>query len=263
MSKLGETEIGHKDENCVIVKQIHIMISDTLLRSAMASKLAYAKNTHSVVRFPLSKHLLSAKERYEIIDSGAHAYVWATGERATVVSFRGAHTLSEVTKYINTEQVSFSFCENKLKIHRVIRDMFEHIEPQLTNVLFGNEGLSKKKHITFCGHSLGGALAMFAAAYYSCMTNKNHNISCHTFGAPKVGDKNFIKWYKSWVAESVHIINKLDVVPLFPFGNAFEDFDDKVEFPSLSHNPVYDHDLDAYIENIRNELHKRRFTVKE
>ena len=44
----------------------------------------------------------------------------------------------------------------------------------------------ENRPIIFCGHSLGGGIATIASLYY---TYKYKNVSCVTFGSPRVGDK--------------------------------------------------------------------------
>lgn len=238
------------------------MISDAVLRSAMASKLAYARNTNLVATFPIKKQLLSDEDKFRVIHSpstSAHAYIWSTGKTSHLISFRGSHNAFEIVKYIDSRQIPFSFCEHHVKVHKRIYEMFFSLEPMITNELFVNGNFASKQSITFCGHSLGGSLAMFASAYYSHMTNMNHNITCHTFGAPKLGDANFVEWFRTYVKDSVNVYNKSDVVPLFPFGESFvNDASITICLQRTTNNAIEDHDLDTYITNIRNDMHLQR-----
>lgn len=231
-----------------------MLISERLLRSAMASKLAYAKDVKSLPLFPLSKQLNNLSEKVKIVDcqkTGAHAYIWETGSNSRVISFRGSRDIKDVVKYLNTRQVPFNFCEHRVRVHNVIHDMFENIEPYLLDVLF-DEGFSKKQNITFCGHSLGGCLAMYASAYIGHMTNHNHNIVCHTFGSPKTGDAKFVEWYNEAITESVHLKNKYDLVPLLPL-IGYADLE-RTTLDMTSRHILDDHDLEVYIEHIRNTI---------
>jgi predicted lipase len=130
--------------------------------------------------------------------------------------------------------------------------MFASIEPEITDIV-----LSHQHHITFCGHSLGGAIAMFAAVYYSHMTNCNTNISCHTFGTPKLGDAEFVKWFADYVPNAVNVYNKYDIVAYYPFDASFSSLPNTVGLSATTGNPVADHDLDKYIENIVNAISKK------
>lgn len=227
-----------------------MILSDAVLRSAMASKLAYAKSTSKVSTFPISRQLLPDKSVFKVIDcsyTGAHAYVWKTGAKSTVIAFRGSHNIIDICSYIIAEPVSFSFCERRMDIHRNIYTMFASIEPWIAEHLHANE------HVTFCGHSLGGAIAMFAAAYFAHLSNRNIHITCHTFGTPKVGDANFTQWFSEYVPDYVNVRHKYDIVTYYPFANNYV-ATKSVVFDKAPTNVFRDHDLDTYIEHIVNGL---------
>lgn len=225
-------------------------LSDAILRSAMASKLAYAKNTQMITSFPISRQLLPDNNTFQVIDcsyTGAHAYIWKTGSNSTVIAFRGSHNALDICNYLDSNMIPFSFCDRHVKVHQSIYAMFSSIEPCIT------ENLHPRQHVTFCGHSLGGGIAMFAAAYYAHMSNKNMNITCHTFGAPKVGNERFVQWFTDYVPNTVNLRNKYDIVTYFPFDTGYIS-PKTLMFNISNYNPIFSHDLDTYIENIVNNL---------
>lgn len=239
-----------------LVKNGKGVVNDSVLRSAMASKLAYAQSVQTVRMFPAYKQLLIDTQKFNVIDckkTGAHAYIWKTGERSHLVSFRGSHNFVDICKYIFNGQEKFAFCDNHTKIHGLIKEMFSSIENDLSKIIF-EDGYSKKRNITFCGHSLGGALAMFSSVYYSNLTNSRHNITCHTFGAPKMGDEYFMTWFNQYVKEYVNCCNKSDIVTYYPFSNEYKD-NNAIYLKDTTYNILKDHDLDTYIDNIRNDIH--------
>jgi triacylglycerol lipase len=143
-----------------------------------------------------------------------------------------------------------------MKIHAGVMRMFETIEPYLTEQLISHPPSAKPKYITFCGHSLGGALATLCAAYYANLSNKNAKVSCHTFGAPKIGDSVFYQWFNNAVEEKLHLINENDLISYLPpsimgYKDAFDSavFITDEDFKSL--NLCQSHDLDTYIDFIR------------
>jgi len=59
------------------------------------------------------------------------------------------------------------------------------------------------------GHSLGGALASLAAfdIRRHCPCLKPMDVSCYTFGAPRVGNHAFARQYDATVPDTWNIIN--------------------------------------------------------
>ena len=57
-----------------------------------------------------------------------------------------------------------------------------------------------------CGHSLGGAVACLAAydIVQRCGVNPG-NISCITFGCPRIGNCAFVAEYNSCVPDTWHV----------------------------------------------------------
>lgn len=223
----------------------------------MVSKLAYAQDTKASLKFPLQKQLHTTMEpAVQIIDckhTGAHAYVWNTGPKSKLISFRGSHHLGGIYNFLNTSKVDFAFCDHHVKVHNAIYNMFSSIEPALTDIMFSDNGMSTKQYFTLCGHSSGGALAIFAAAYYCNMTNGRHDIACHSFGAPKLGDEAFNIWFRDNVKEAVNVKNKCDIVPCFPF-SGYAELPITIELDRTTNNILKDHDLETYIDNIRNMI---------
>jgi triacylglycerol lipase len=70
------------------------------------------------------------------------------------------------------------------------------------------------------GHSLGGALAIFAALTLGVaafpLEGKTGKVQLYNYGAPRVGDSHFVAVYNHFVPWSYRIINLCDIVPLLP-----------------------------------------------
>lgn len=247
-----------------------MLLSEKVLRSAMASKLAYSKNKRAIISDPvackLSRTLIGDitneiscgmnnwKDNVIIIEkplSGAHAYIWSTGENSKVVAFRGSHNARKVLQFLDMRKKEFNFCEHNVRVHKVVHSMFEDIEYSLMDELFQRYD-DPQQNITFCGHSLGGSLATYSAAYIGNIFAGRHNIACHTFGAPMLGNEKFLEWYNKHVMESIHIKNKFDMVTYLP-GVGYNDVP-RLVFDNGDINPFTEHDLDTYIKQIRNRI---------
>ncbi len=75
-----------------------------------------------------------------------------------------------------------------------------------------NEG---DKPILVVGHSLGGAMATL---YASDMVHQGYdrNVSCVTFGCPRVGDDAFVAQYNKMGIETTRVVHHDDIVPRIP-----------------------------------------------
>ena len=74
------------------------------------------------------------------------------------------------------------------------------------------------KKVVCVGHSLGGALATLAAMDIR-LNVPGKEVSCYTFGSPKVGDANFAAHYNQCVPQTTRVVNASDLVPnIPPFG---------------------------------------------
>lgn len=64
------------------------------------------------------------------------------------------------------------------------------------------------------GHSLGGAMATMAGLLFACkMPEVRDRLAVVTFGAPQVGDGNFVAHFDRVVPASVRVVNPMDPVP--------------------------------------------------
>lgn len=257
---------------------IVMLISEKILRSAMASKLAYAKTNIKVAAMPHTAQLHGSRgvrtirtnpdgdmkedEVWFIDDTrtGIHAYAWKNGTNSTVIAFKGSSTTSDVLNLADVRLNNFHFRDKKVKVHSGVLRMFHSIEDVLNKQILDSLTLRTRKYVTFCGHSLGGAIAIFAAAYYGNISHNNIGISCHTFGAPKVGDTEFVRWLNEGAEDIVNVVTEGDLVPQFPL-LGYDSNEVKtviMKDTKKIHNPFQQHDLETYIESLRkySELQK-------
>ena len=98
-------------------------------------------------------------------------------------------------------------------VHTGFAQQFMSIEASLTVDIKDIMSSHPIERIVFAGHSMGGAIAIIAAAYYGNLFSTTH-ITCHTFGCPYVGNKAFVKWYAHNVDESIRLEIEEDLVPM-------------------------------------------------
>jgi len=122
-----------------------------------------------------------------------------------------------IFKYTNTlfvalnSLLSYNNCKTlKLKDEIAVnKDIFMQYksleEPLIKNIIEFNKHKNLKK-IYICGYKIGGALATVMAAL---LAEKFHNmflISCFTFGAPEVGNKQFKKYFNEYITCNYRIV---------------------------------------------------------
>jgi triacylglycerol lipase len=74
---------------------------------------------------------------------------------------------------------------------------------------------SQHKKVICTGHSLGGALATLSAVDVKYNV-PGKEVNCYTFGSPKVGNADFVKFYNGRVPQTFRFVNGVDLVPSLP-----------------------------------------------
>lgn len=214
------------------------LLNESVLRSAMVSKMAYTNNVDKWVQRGFTKSI-------RINSPLSRVQVCFTGDRSLVVGFRGSQHTKDLLVNLNIQKDTYCYRDYKSKIHHGFLTMFNSIESKLTKLIYDERPLS----ITFCGHSMGGAVASIAAAYYGSMFNKNKNVICHSFASPLVGDAGFCGWFQESVNESKRVVLKGDLVPLIPICG-YQHIDDPINIDLWKpfKQPLVMHDLDTYLE---------------
>lgn len=232
---------------------------ETILRSAKICHYAYYP-AHIAKSYPHLQHV----RRIENKQTETSLDVWKSGERSKFISFRGSASIKNILTYTHNPYEPFHFCDNSFNIHKGVYEMFESVHDDILT-----EVPIDKSTLTFVGYSLGGALAMYCATYFAMMLPCS-TTQCHTFGAPMVGDTNFITTFESLVPHAVHVVNQYDIVPYllqrpFPWLSGYKRVSvdnvmlmkSKQPVKSLL-RPLWSHDVLCYIDNIEHHLQKQR-----
>jgi hypothetical protein len=190
----------------------------------------------------------------DAIATSSRAYAWRSGDAALTVAFRGSVGSGDIARFLDMKRVDFGFREHKVQVHAGLLRTFRELERPLTRLILPDAAIAmhpdsdgeeeeaeadadaeahadadadaeahaharirtRPRHLTFTGHSLGGALALFAAAYYASLTDGRADVACHVFGAFRPGDAAFRDWYQRVVGESVVLCNRDDLVAQLP-----------------------------------------------
>lgn len=145
-------------------------------------------------------------------NSGMHtqAYVIANQE-ALIVTFRGTESRIDdwVTNADTTKINRFGG-----QIHKGFAEAMDSVFSELVKAILDYHTGSQK--IIFCGHSLGGALAVLTVA--RLLENQIKADVLYTFGQPRVGDSYFAMKFNLSFEKYYRIVNYQDVVVRIPPG---------------------------------------------
>ena len=96
--------------------------------------------------------------------------------------------------------------------HKGFFDSFDKFKKALAGIL---TQLPRPRQVIFTGHSRGGALATLAAKHFTEVRTIKR-CSCITFGAPKVGDREFRNDYNLLPIDHTGYRNGWDIVTYLP-----------------------------------------------
>ncbi|DBB09212.1 TPA: hypothetical protein ACH3X3_007798 [Trebouxia sp. C0006] len=90
----------------------------------------------------------------------------------------------------------------------------QRVKQRVWDILYSKDVDRSNVKVLCTGHSLGGALASLAAfdIRRHCPCLKPMDVSCYTFGAPRVGNHAFARQYDATVPDTWNIINNQDVI---------------------------------------------------
>lgn len=168
----------------------------------------------------------TTKEKDVVPDLKCVLYYHAA-RKGLYVTFRGTHNMEnaitdlkyfqeilDVSVFLPPSDVGWK--ESTPVVHSGFHAAYLCLRPRLLMAI--KEALSSLTHCTdvICvGHSLGGALANFAALDISinkAQFRPNWNSGLVTFGAPMVGNQAFVDYCNDAVVNSLRIANRLDPV---------------------------------------------------
>ncbi|MFA0492189.1 lipase family protein [Vibrio splendidus] len=123
-----------------------------------------------------------------------------------VLSFRGTEATS-LNDIKSDAKAMLTKCKTSGRVHEGFNEAYESVKQKLNEAL---DELSSDKPLFITGHSLGGALATIAAKR---LNFKSGIAACYTFGAPRVGDKEWISTIKTPI---YRVVNAADAVTMLP-----------------------------------------------
>lgn len=136
-------------------------------------------------------------------------YVIETPEKIMAV-YRGTMTQQEVSNDLDFKTEKTVIGGQEYDIHKGFKKEYNASIPHIASIL---QKKDPKKPIECCGHSLGGATANILALN---MNSLQREVSCVTFGAPRVFSEQSSYQYNAKVKNSIRVADDKDPVTKIP-----------------------------------------------
>jgi triacylglycerol lipase len=179
------------------------------------SQLAYETASESKVKDILDAwHLTLRAFKTNDPDTGfpphSACVVVAGGHGATFVSFAGSDPL-KIEDWIT----NFDAVKSADDLHTGFQDAVETVWPALKPAIANRP--ASEQPLVFTGHSLGGALAILAAARALADESSDPATAVYTFGSPRTGGQTFFDSYTPRLGNATfRLVDGTDVVPTVP-----------------------------------------------
>ena len=160
----------------------------------------------------LNAALRVSKQAYDAYDGDkdfAKRMVTAAHGEWRFVGFAGTENKTDVNTDVNVKDVrvdSWLRAGETARAHAGFAAMYAQVREAVW------KAVQTSDKVTFVGHSLGGALATLAALDVTSRA-PDKVVNVVTFGAPQVGDDNFVKLFDGRVNLGVRVVNPFDPVP--------------------------------------------------
>ena len=171
------------------------------------SEIRFAKNqSFKALR------LIELSDDSKLFDLGrAKGFVKNT-QNEIVVSFQGSSDILDWLRDFMIHRISYSGCQD-CKVHSGFLKAYNPLKDEMlrkVNTLYQEH----PKKVLVTGHSLGGAMATLAAAD---LVNARYTVDLITFGAPRVGNKEFAQYVDRIVKGlNLRVTYKNDIVTVVP-----------------------------------------------
>ncbi|GMH44638.1 hypothetical protein BSKO_12590 [Bryopsis sp. KO-2023] len=176
----------------------------------------------------MSLYRLTHHEHIHIKESDMHVLL-AWNDRVMLVSFRGTYSAMNVKTDMSFARTPHppkrgSYWMRKMPLmHRgwlrgwTSKGLDHRMLNSVIRVVHGECFRKGEARLLVTGHSLGGAMAVVAAFDIAKRCGlRSDQISCYTYGAPRVGNHAFVKEYNSLVPDTWQVVNDQDIIPRMP-----------------------------------------------
>lgn len=132
---------------------------------------------------------------------------------AIVIAFRGSVDTANWILNLKTTRTDYPLCSG-CSVHVGFNQGFNSVKTQVNAIIDDLIAMYRGSKILLTGHSLGGALAVMAAAH---IQNVYGNVGAlYTMGQPRVGNDVFAQFMTSFIPNTFRVVNYADQVPHVP-----------------------------------------------
>jgi len=170
-------------------------------------------------------HFFDAKKKGG--DSDAQLYTLICEDRI-IFACRGTESLSDVATDVSIWKEPFQdliYCNSvdttvykNIKVHSGFLNQYNTIKYSIMATLYSIlwTGKATQRKVVCVGHSLGGALASMAASCAKAQLGAKIRVECYTYGSPRVGNKDFVRYFDDNVDLCVRHVNGADIITRIP-----------------------------------------------
>ncbi len=182
---------------------------------AQLSNLAYESEILIVQSLAGSGYKTGESFFFEDDETHSQGFV-ISNDHHLVVSFRGTEEhLNDWISNVRIGLLPWGSDQGGALVHAGFKTALDSIWEQLLDLI--NRHRTNNQSIWITGHSLGGALALIAAARLSAHNPELNIAAVYTFAQPKVGNKAFIQQLQPSLSSRIYrVVNEGDMVPGLP-----------------------------------------------
>ncbi|XP_046858563.1 probable feruloyl esterase A [Xenia sp. Carnegie-2017] len=132
-----------------------------------------------------------------------------------VVSFQGSNDINDWYRNVKFAKEDYSGCED-CEVHIGFFQTYNAMKDQMLEKVSALSDEHSDARVLVTGHSLGGAVATFAAVD---LVDAGHSVDLITFGSPRVGNNKFSEHVNGALnGLNLRVTNKRDFVTVIPLG---------------------------------------------
>lgn len=194
----------------------HAFSKNNLIWLAHFSHLAY-KDKNQIKTDLVGNGFSVSSDHFFISDDGTHTQAIVAGDKQKIiVAFRGTQSIlkdwvtdAKIVKDTWTEFNPLGLVHSGF--YQALSSVWAEIKDEIQCLRDRNQT------IWFTGHSLGGALAVLAAATLELQENDANVNGVYTFGQPRVGNRQFATNFNNQMkGKTFRCVNNCDVVSRVP-----------------------------------------------